>query len=119
MLMGPSGFNFESYIAQILEGHGYKIESIRTKLKGRCVEHEIDLIAVSPAEARRIMVECKYHNFSGAYTGLKDALYTHARFLDLNGGDKRQFDNEMLVSNTKISQDALQYAKCVEQHVLS
>ena len=118
MLMGPTGFNFESYIAQILEGHGYKIESIRTKLKGRCVEHEVDLIALSPTETRRIIVECKYHNFSGAYTGLKEALYTHARFLDLNE-DKRQLDDEMLISNTKISQDALQFAKCVGQHVLS
>lgn len=83
------------------------------------MEHEIDLIALSPTETSRIMVECKYHNFSGAYTGLKEALYPHARFMDLNEAYKRQFEDEMLMSSTKISQDALQYAKCVGQRVLS
>jgi hypothetical protein len=119
MLMGPSGFNFESYIAQILEQHGYKIESIRTKLKGHCVDHEVDLVIVSMSNLKRIMVECKYHNSVGVYTGLKESLYTHARFLDLKEGDGREFDKEMLVSNTKVSQDVLQYFSCIGQEVLS
>lgn len=65
------------------------------------------------------MVECKYHNFGGAYTGLKESLYTHARFLDLNEGGGQTFDKEMLVSNTKVSQDVLQYSSCIGQEVLS
>jgi hypothetical protein len=51
----------------------------------------------------------------GRYTGLKESLYTHARFLDLS--DK--FDGEMLVCNTKVSSDVITYAKCVGQQILS
>lgn len=47
--------------------------------------------------------------------GLKESLYTHARFLDLF--DK--FDGEMLVCNTKVSSDVITYSKCVGQQVLS
>ncbi|NDB88862.1 MAG: hypothetical protein EB164_08130 [Thaumarchaeota archaeon] len=63
----------------------------------------------------RWLVECKYHNFPGRYTGLKESLYTHARFLDL--ADK--FDNEMLVCNTKVSPEAVTYATCIGQKLLS
>lgn len=114
MSLGPTGFIFESFVGQILEKHGYRIESIRSKVKGQCVEHEIDLIARS-SKNNRYMIECKYHNIAGIFTGLKETLYTHARFLDL----KEEFDREMLVSNTQISGDAIQYAKCVGQDVLS
>ena len=38
-----------------------------------------------------------------------------ARFLDL----KEQFDKEMIVCNTKISDDAITYGKCVEQEIIS
>ncbi len=51
----------------------------------------------------------------GIYTGLKESLYTHARFLDLN--DK--YNNEMLVCNTKLSDDAITYAKCIGQKIMS
>ena len=29
-----------------------------------------------------VLVECKHHSKHGVYTGLKESLYTHARFLD-------------------------------------
>ncbi|HII36828.1 MAG TPA: hypothetical protein HA319_07570 [Nitrosopumilaceae archaeon] len=60
------------------------------------------------------MIECKYHNFPGIYTGLKESLYTHARFLDLSD----VFNNEMLVCNTKVSDAAITYAKCIGQKLL-
>ncbi len=61
------------------------------------------------------MIECKFHRFPGIYTGIKESLYTHARFLDLKG----QFDKEMLVCNTKISGDSIDYGKCIGQEILS
>ncbi|MEX1054310.1 MAG: ATP cone domain-containing protein [Nitrosopumilaceae archaeon] len=73
---------------------------------------EIDVIA--KLNNKRYMVECKYHHRRGIYTGLKDSLYTHARFLDLNN----QFDEEILSCNTRLSVDALTYAKCVGQNIL-
>ena len=43
------------------------------------------------------MIECKYHSSHGVYTGLKEALYTHARFLDLHP----KFEGEIIFCNTK------------------
>jgi hypothetical protein len=114
MRLGPAGFSFEAYVGQILRHYGYKTISTGTKIQGRCVIHEVDLVLESSDE-KRWLVECKYHNFPGRYTGLKESLYTHARFLDL--ADK--FDNEMLVCNTKVSPEAITYATCIGQKLLS
>jgi len=66
-------------------------------------------------ENKRILVECKHHSKHGVYTGLKESPYTHARFLDT----KSCFDAECLVCNTKVSNHAKKYAKCVGQQIIS
>ncbi len=114
MQMGPAGFPFENYVSAILAACGFNIKSRRSKVKGTCVTHEIDIIAIND-NMNKYLIECKFHNSSGIYTGIKEALYTHARFLDLKG----QFDKEMLVCNTKVSDDAITYGKCVNQEILS
>lgn len=114
MQMGPAGFPFENYVSIILAAYGFDIKSRRSKMQGTCITHEIDIVATSD-NANKYMIECKFHNSSGIYTGIKEALYTHARFLDLKG----QFDKEMLVCNTKVSVDAITYGKCVGQEILS
>lgn len=115
MHMGPAGFRFEDYIARILENYGYQINALRTELDGRCVKHEIDIVAYSKETNKKYIIECKYHNLPGIFTGIKESLYTHARFLDLGA----YFDTEMLVTNTKVSSDVITYASCVGQKVLS
>ncbi len=112
MKMGPAGFPFESYVSQILSNYGYGVESVRKIVYGKCGKHEIDVIAT--LKNKRYMVECKYHHRRGIHTSLKDSLYTHARFLDL----KTKFDAEILSCNTKLSEDALTYAKCIGQNLL-
>jgi hypothetical protein len=52
-------------------------------------------------------------------TSLKESMYTHARFLDITEGKAGLFEKEMLVSNTRVSQEALKYALCIGQEVLS
>ena len=49
-------------------------------LRPRRVRHEIDLFAVAKGNAT--MVECKYHNYKGVFTGLKEAMYTYAQECD-------------------------------------
>ena len=115
MRMGPAGSQFEEFVAKILESIGYQINSLRMEHEGRCVKHEIDISAYSMATRKRYLVECKYHNMSGIFTGIKESLYTHARFLDL----ATSYDAEMLVTNTKVSTDVITYASCVGQEVLS
>ncbi|MGC8850350.1 MAG: hypothetical protein ACP5QI_07760, partial [Candidatus Bathyarchaeia archaeon] len=93
-------------------------------LRGRCVIHEVDVIA---EELRgnppvRYMIECKYHNHHGIYTGLKEAMYTHARLLDLKEGYElglsERLDGAWLITNTKFSPEAIKYAECIGMRLL-
>lgn len=113
MQMGPAGFAFENYVAEILEHYDFELTKLRGKIPGKCAKHEIDVIATS--HNKKYMVECKYHSKRGYYTGLKESLYTHARFLDT----APFFDKEVLACNTKVSTDAKKYANCVGQSILS
>lgn len=113
MRLGPSGFVFEQYVANLMEQYGLHVKGRGVKVNGKCTRHEIDLIAVS--QGKKFLIECKYHSSHGIYTGLKVSLYTHARFLDTSP----QFDGEAIVCNTKISSNAKKYAKCVGQQVFS
>ena len=113
MQLGPAGFTFEDYVGEILKHSGFKIKAIGNKVRGKCIIHEIDLIVVS--ENKQILVECKYHSKHGVYTGLKESLYTHARFLDA----VPYFDDEYLICNTKVSDHARKYAKCINQKIIS
>jgi len=105
MSLGPTGFPFEQFFADLLREYGYKTK-VGTKQKGKIITHEIDIIA---EKEKKYMIECKYHNQSGKHTKLHAALYTYARFLDL----KIKLDNSWLVTNTKCSEDAINYAKGV------
>ena len=115
MKLGPAGFFFENYVSRILEDQGYQIQNIRKILQGRCVKHELDIVVYRPDSKEKSFVECKYHNYPGVFTGLKESLYTHARFLDL----KDLFDGEMLVCNTRVSKEVITYATCIGQQVVS
>ena len=113
MKLGTAGYVFENYVGEILKHSGFKIKKIRGKVRGECIVHEIDLMVFT--ENQRMLVECKYHSKHGVYTGLKESLYTHARFLDT----KSYFDTECLVCNTKVSNHAKKYAKCLGQKIIS
>ncbi|MGB9125307.1 MAG: ATP cone domain-containing protein [Nitrosotalea sp.] len=115
MQLGPAGYRFETFIGEILGAYGHNVLSIRAIVQGKCIHHEIDLITELVSSGEKYLIECKYHNQSGLYTGLKESLYTHARFLDL--GDK--YEHEMLICNTKLSDDARTYAQCIGQKIIS
>jgi Holliday junction resolvase len=117
--LGPAGFTFEHLVAEIFKEYEYGTK-VHTIIRGGCVSHEIDIIATK--ENNNYMVECKYHNIPGVYTGLREALYTYARFLDLQDGFKsglcRKFNQPWLVCNTKFSEDAVQYANCKDMRLI-
>ncbi|MEK7565720.1 MAG: restriction endonuclease [Patescibacteria group bacterium] len=105
MELGPSGYPFEKFIAEILCHQGY--ETITGQIvKGRCVSHEIDVIAQKDKE--KIMIECKFHNLPGTRVDVKVALYVKGRFEDVQG----EFTQGWLITNTKFTTDAIDYAKC-------
>lgn len=117
MRLGPAGFDFEQLIAELLKEYGYTTK-VHNIISGFCIEHEIDVIAEKPENdnKKRFMIECKFHNSPGVYAGIKEILYTQARFEDLQEGIKagkcQKFDQAWLVTNTKFSSEVVKYAGC-------
>jgi len=114
MEMGPSGYPFEILVSEILKTENYKTE-VGVITQGKCVTHEIDVIAQK--EANKYFVECKYHNTPGYKTDIQVALYTYARFLDVNNLQKQSNPNQnnfsWLITNTKVTSEVVDYCKCV------
>lgn len=115
MNLGPSGFPFEDFVAEILKTKGFKCETRQTVLGG-CVPHEVDVVAYNDKEL--IMIEAKFHNELGTKSDLKVVLYIKARFDDLKenvfnyGGTDRSITDGWLVTNTKFSSTAIHYGVC-------
>lgn len=114
MLLGPTGYPFEDFIARVFEEHGYQTQT-RIILNGRCVTHEIDVI--SEKDGKKNMVEAKFHNNPGARSEVQVALYVKARFDDVK--DRYSFDEAWIVTNTKTTIDANSYAECNNMKVIS
>lgn len=114
MELGPSGFPFEDYVAEIFRARGYKAETGQV-VKGFCIPHEIDVVAWN--EQKLIMVEAKFHNELGMKSDVKVVLYIKARFDDLrkvkfNYGFEREIDEGWLITNTKFTSTAIEYGSC-------
>jgi hypothetical protein len=114
MDLGPSGFAFEDFIAEIFRKKGFDAETGKI-VRGFCVEHEVDVVAWN--NEKLIMVEAKFHNELGIKSDLKIALYVKARFDDLRKmtfkyGKERQLDEGWLVTNTKFTSTAIEYGSC-------
>lgn len=107
--LGPSGFPFESYIAEL-----YRAEGCETKvdqiIQGKCVDHEVDVVITKGAE--KIYAEAKFHNAAGFKTDLKTVLYVKARIDDIGNG------RGLVVTNTKFTSKAAQYAECAGLELL-
>lgn len=113
MMLGPTGYPFEDFIAKVLEAEGYQTQ-VRQMLTGKCVIHEIDVVAEK--DGRKLMVEAKFHNNPGARSDLHVAMYTKARFDDIR--TKNNIEHCMLITNTKLSTDAITYANCENYQVV-
>lgn len=122
MDMGPTGFPFEQFIAEIYRAKGYEVTTEFTA-QGNCVEHEIDVSAWNNKEL--IFIEAKFHNDHGTKSDLKVALYIKSRWDDLKNKDfsgfgesKRKMDKGILITNTKFTESAVQYAKCQNMELI-
>jgi predicted RecB family endonuclease len=93
--LGPSGFAFEHFIGELFRAQGYHVK-VGQFVEGKCVSHEIDVIATNELET--VIVECKYH--------------IHSRFNDIrNNGVYKEFKG-WIFTNTSFSDDARAYANC-------
>ena len=116
MELGPTGFPFEKLVAELLKYQGFSVE-VDKIVRGSCVSHEIDVMAQQ--NERLVLVESKFHNQPGIKTDVKVALYVQARFEDIrkqllsqSGSEQKQLE-AWLVTNTKLTSNAIRYANCV------
>ncbi len=113
--LGPSGFPFEKFIAEILRYEKFHTQ-VNVIIKGHCVNHEVDVIAEK--EDKHFMVECKFHNSQGNYCDIKVPLYIHSRFLDVqrqwlkSQRHKNKYHQGWIFTNTRFTRDAIQYGNC-------
>jgi len=120
--LGPTGFPFERFIAKIFDKKGYKTKTGIT-LNGSCVTHEVDVVAVDDDDL--ILCEVKFHNNIKTKTDTKVALYIKARYDDLKEKEYTFFGNTMkptkglIITNTKFTNNAKKYAKCVDLGIIS
>ncbi|HVY72981.1 MAG TPA: ATP cone domain-containing protein [Candidatus Paceibacterota bacterium] len=106
---GPSGFPFEAYLSELFQAEGWntKIDQI---VPGACVEHEVDVVLTNPKET--VYVEAKFHNTAAFKTDLKTVLYVKARIDDLRAAHPKHSIKGLVVTNTKFTSKAEQYATC-------
>lgn len=114
--LGPTGFPFEKFVAAIFANEGYHVAVGKT-MSGKCVDHEVDIEAKNETK-NHIVAECKFHGEEGRNCDVKIPLYIHARFQDIAFQHKNTLTG-YVVTNTRFSKDAEQFALCAGLHLLS
>ena len=117
--LGPSGFQFEAYVAALLAATGYQAK-LPEEYMGACVMHEVDVEAQKGG--RRAAIEAKFRNNHRDHVRLKDILVAYARFLDLRDGAAQgkcpKFDEVWVVTNGQFSDRAMTYAGCKDMKLV-
>jgi hypothetical protein len=117
--LGPTGFPFEKFIGELMRYSGYEV-NVGQILKGKCVSHEVDVIASK--DGHHIVAECKFHNDKSSTCNVKIPLYIHSRFRDIIAESKNTEgspDEAWVVTNTRFTTDAITYGNCVSLYLLS
>lgn len=119
--LGPTGFPFEDFLSRLFEYEGYKTKS-RLVIRGKCARHEIDVAAYTSEYS--FIAEAKFHARPGIKSDLQVALYSQARKQDLLSrpscqGDQCGIQDFWIVTNTKFTSAAIEYASCVGLRLLS
>ncbi|MFK7782689.1 ATP cone domain-containing protein [Psychroserpens sp.] len=120
--LGPTGFPFERFVGEILKYSGYKVE-VGKILQGQCVTHEVDVIAHKNNETT--IAECKFHSDQGLKCNVKVPLYIYSRYRDIqthwnnNPKNGTQLTKGWVITNTRFTEDALQYGNCCGLELMS
>jgi hypothetical protein len=112
-LMGSKP-EFEAYVRAILAHAGFEV-SPNQLLAGKCVTHEVD--GVARKNGFTYFVEAKHHLNYHTPTGLDESRIARAVLEDVVEGfalgrSNLKIDGAMIVTNTRYSEEAIQYGKC-------
>jgi len=108
--LGPDGFVFEKYIAELFRENGYTAKNNQW-LDGKCIDYETDVVL----EKENIILigECKYRNQPGERIDVGVCLKVYATFLDIkNNGSLKKEAKPMVITNAKFTNKAIKYSEC-------
>ena len=117
--LGPSGFPFEKFVGCIFERLGFEVR-VNQHIQGALIkDYEIDFTAKKGNML--YLGECKFRNLAGEKVHSQEALANYARYLDiLNGPYANDIElKTILVTNTKLTQDARNYSLGVGVDIIS
>jgi Holliday junction resolvase-like predicted endonuclease len=118
--LGPTGYPFERLVAALFEHQGYSVR-VGQMVQGRCVQHEVDVIAEK--SGTRHMMECKFHADPNRKADVKVPLYIRSRFVDvMEAWQQTEPDLEYVgwvVTNARFTTDAIDYGRCIGLQLLS
>jgi hypothetical protein len=112
-LMGSKP-EFEAFVRAILARNGFEV-SPNQLLIGKCVLHEVD--GVVRKNGFTYFLEAKHHLNYHALTGLDESRIARAVLEDVAEGfalgrSVLKIDGAMIVTNTRYSEEAMQYGRC-------
>lgn len=120
--LSTTGYPFEHFIGKLLEKQGFET-TVGVVVPGKCVTHEVDVFALK--EGQHYMVECKFHPSKEGKCDVKNSLYVHARFQDLEAywhkqpGHEKRVHQGWLMTNSRFTTDAIDYGTCAGLRLLS
>lgn len=115
MELGPTGYPFEKFVGALINHMGFETATGQI-VKGRCVSHEVDVVAEN--NEKLIVVECKYHHQGKGKSDVKVPMYIRSRFNDIRQqwdleGKLKGIDFEgWLITNTRFTEDAEKFGSC-------
>jgi len=120
--LGPTGYPFEIYMAEVFKRHGFKTK-VETFVKGKATDYEIDFQAEK--EKNMYLAECKFHDDVGSRVDINVILIAYAGLLDMLGGKYcLNYKNDggkikrLVATNTKFTNKAISFAKCYGMDLL-
>jgi len=105
---------FEVFVQALLARKGFEVSPNRL-LIGKCVAHEVD--AIARKDGVTYFVEAKHHSSYHTPTGLDESRIARAVLEDVIEGfvlgkSDLKIDMAMIVTNTRYSDQAIQYGNC-------
>ncbi len=120
--LGETGYPFEHLVGEIFKRLGFDTE-VGKIIDGRCIHHEVDVIATNSNEQK--IIECKYSQNQGKHVGIQVPLYVASRVEDIVFRRKTMSEYKHLhftayvITNTRFSEDSIEYAKCAGIKLMS